>query len=235
MNAPEMSASSVSSPAVFYAAADQFLPASAHAVSLPCSNAQVDGTALGVQMLAVSLADWLAQGLITLQFVEAKKMFVFHTTDTLIHLTAGAAERLPQTGMAGWLARSVAAHPGGKAYDIVRAAFGVDYPSPVGVLIGMASEELVAAGFYDEETREAKGLGGILRKAVHAAPKMETVAVPNCERLAELRAQAPRLKQMLAEARQRDTHAWETLEKNLKTALDSRVEQQDNGPNLSSD
>lgn len=211
--------------ALVYGAADLFVQSHwGTLASVPCSEVLVNLWHRGAKMLEATLAVMASQELIAFTCVDAKKLLVLHTTEVHVHLTGCSASNLPQSGLSGWLARSITTHDGGKVYDIVRAAYGRNSLSPVGLLEEMAVQELVSQGFYQQIEQEVGGITGMMRKAVHAAPKQAAVTVPNCACFAALREDAVYLREMLAAVRSSEPHLWEALEKNLNSAIESRVE-----------
>ena len=201
-------------------------------VPVPCTQVKVDAWDLGMHLLAAGFADMAQQGLITLQLVEATTLFVLHTTHVSARIAPGAGPRLPQNGLAGWLAKGIAAHDGATVHQIIRAAYGADYLDPIRVLTGLAAQELISLGYYEDTVHEIGGIIGGIRKMVHAAPAIEHIPVPRCERFATLREPAAQVQQMLNAARSRDPHLWELLYKEMRHAVSSRVEQQRSTANI---
>ena len=214
--------------AIVYATADLFAPPP-HGVNgsenVPCTALKVAPWDLCEQLICVALADMMYQGLITLQIVEATKLLVIHTKNVVLHITPEGGGRLPQTGVGGWLARSILAHNGDNIHNIIRAAYGQDYPSPSSVPIYVAAQELVSLGYYQDTEQEISGVGGMLRKAVHASTTKH-INVPICERFAALRPIAPSVQQMLQAVSSHDTVLWEMLHKQISHAMTSRVERE---------
>ncbi|MCW3054339.1 MAG: hypothetical protein JWN14_3509 [Chthonomonadales bacterium] len=216
--------------AIVYATADLFI-SPPHGLSgaeaVPCTQLKVSSWELSVQLVCGTLADMMYRGWITLQIVETTKLFVIHTKNVVLHVTPGAAARMPQAGVGGWLTQSILAHDGDNVHNIVRAAYGQDYPNPFSVPVYIAMEELVALGCYADTVQEVGGLGGMLRKAVHASTTKH-VPVPIPERFAEMRVSAPSVQQMLQSVSSQDPALWEMLHKQVKHAISTRTEPTDN-------
>jgi hypothetical protein len=216
--------------AIVYATADLFVPPP-HGLSgatvVPCTETKVHPQELAIQLICVALAEMISQGTVTLQVVEETKMFVIHTKNVVLHIMPGAETRLPQTGFSGWLTPSILANNGGHVHRIVWAAYGRDYPAPSTIPPYFASQELISLGFYTDTVQEIGGVGGMLRKAVHASTTQH-VPVPICEQFAALRASAaPAVQQMLQSVSAHDPVLWEMLHKQVGHAIQSRVEQTD--------
>jgi len=216
--------------AIVYATADLFIEPP-HGMSgsqaVPCTELKVNHSELSVQLVCVALVDMMQQGLITLQIVEATKLFVIHTKNVVLHLTPGAGTRMPQGGVAGWLTRSILAHDGDNIHNIIRAAYGADYADPFAVPVYIAGQELTDLGYYADTVQEIGCLGGKFLKAVHASTTKH-VPVPIPERFAALRASAPPIQQLLQSAGAHDPALWEMLHKQVKHAISSRTEPADN-------
>ena len=226
----------LSAAAVLYAAADLLAPPSTAwgSYSVPCSDPgahKVERNQVAVLLLAVSFLEMRAQGLLTMDVEEVKKLLVIHTIDVHVHLTPGTQDKLPQEGFNGWLARGFARHDGGKVVDIVSSAYGGLYTDASGVPLSRSFQELLTQGYYEDVTHEAGGVGGFLRKAVHATPKIEHEYTPRCERFQAARREAPRVQALLDTACNGEAHLWEILEKNLKYAIASCTQQQTSSTN----
>lgn len=173
-----------SAPVLTFLAADRVVPADTVFTSgtvLPCSEVEVQSTALAATLLAVALWDLREQNRVTLAVEERKRLGLIRTNPVMVRpVPAGGAADTPSAParaatLQDELLAAVTSPKGHRVKDLVWEWFREDAPSPNAVVIDRVVADALAEGLYEEVDSGHGKVGRFFLGATELRPRCDAI------------------------------------------------------------